>query len=127
MQHSKEVIMKMGRMLVIALLPLCAQAAEAHDRNADAIVGGIFGGLLGGFVGSEIGGRDGAVVGAGLGAVTGAAISSQGHRDYDRGRYYSERDRRGDHDYYRGRSDYGDRDDRRWHDHYQDRHHFDRD
>lgn len=110
--------MKRNRMLVVALLSLCASGAFAHDRNGDAIIGAAVGGIFGSVIGSQMGGRDGAIVGAGLGAFTGAAITSQGHdergyvrysgeRGYDhyrdRGRYEERGYRRGHHGYYRER------------------------
>lgn len=92
--------MKISRVLVIALLPLCANTAFA-DRGGDAIVGAAIGGIFGGVIGSQMGGRDGAIVGAGLGAMTGVAITSQGDRGY--ARYSDDRGYSRERDYYRGR------------------------
>lgn len=113
-------MMKISRVLVLALLPLSTQVAWAGNRN-DAIVGGALGGVIGSIVGSQIGGRDGAVVGAGIGAMAGVAMTtSDGHRHarYESARYVDERCRDDYRGGYRGHYDrgyYADRGERDWH------------
>lgn len=124
-------MMKMSRVLVIALLPLSAQVSWAGGRN-DAIVGGALGGVIGSIVGSQIGGRDGAIVGAGIGAMAGVAVTTNDghhHDRYERVRYTDERcrddDRGGYRADYRGHYDRGYYADRGWHEDHRSRYYRD--
>ncbi len=79
--------MTTNRSRYIALLALTLAAPVYAGDTLDAAIGGGLGGAAGAAVGNEIGGRQGAIIGGAVGAAAGTAVTTDGHRDYDRRRY----------------------------------------